>query len=130
MKNKGFTLIELMVVIAIVAILAAIAIPSYQNQVQKTRRADAQAELLNSAQLLERCFTTENSYVGDSCPNFPRSSEDGFYEITAPTLSATEFKLVATPQGAQSQDGGCTQLSIDQLGRKKSIGTADDCWGS
>lgn len=132
MKIRGFTLIELMIVVVVIAILAAIAYPSYQNQVQKTRRADAQSTLLNAAQQLERCFTRFNSYIATGCPDVTGTTEGGFYIITLPTATATAttFTLAATPQGPQTGDP-CGTLTLTQAGARNSDGDASDrCWGS
>ena len=139
MKRRGFTLIELMIVVAVIAIIAAIAFPSYQNQIQKTRRADAQSALLQAAQALERCFTRQNSYVG--CINAPQTSPDGFYVLTFPSPptppgganpSATAFLLQAAPAAGTSQVGDrCGTFTLDQRGNRGSGGApADRCWGS
>ena len=135
MKIRGFTLIELMIVVTLIAIIAAIAIPSYQNQIQKTRRADAQSGLLQAAQAMERCFTRTNTYVG--CLTLPRNSPDDFYSIlfsqNQPTV--TTFRLEARRQGAQANDP-CGTFTLDQRGNRGNI-TADGidpaslrCWGS
>lgn len=130
-KTKGFTLIELMISVAILAIIIAIAVPAYNNQVQKTRRADAQAGLLNAAQILERCFTRTNTYVGcDS--DVPNESPDGFYTLgfdKGPAQSS--YTLQAVPQGNQASDG-CKTFFLDHRGNKSNSAnaTADRCWGS
>lgn len=142
MSSKGFTLIELMIVVVIVAILAAIAYPSYREQVYKSRRSDAQAALLNTAQVLERCYTEYNAYNNAGCPAVNAagnglssaygSTENGYYTLSATTLTANAFTLKATPQGAQSGDQ-CGTLTYDHIGTKgiqdAATGvTAGDCW--
>lgn len=125
---RGITLIELMVVVVIVGILAAIAYPSYQRQVQQTRRSDGQAALLRTAQQLERCFTRANSYVtgcdtaDDLDPGI--ASAESWYLVTATTLTNTQFTIVATPQGAQAADA-CGAMSITHTGNRLPVG---NCW--
>lgn len=122
----GFTLIEVMIVVAIVAILAAIAFPSYARYVEQARRADGKAALLAAAQRLERCYTQNNSYA--DCP-VTAESPDGFYTVAAPTLTATTFTLTATPQGVQATSP-CGTYSITHLGEANVTGSlgVDRCW--
>ena len=128
MKTRGFTLIELMIVVAVVAILAAVAIPSYQNQVQKSRRADAHSALMNAAQAMERCFTRTNTYNGCVIPG---ASQDGFYGLALAGVTATTYTIRAVPQGAQSGDP-CGTFTLDHLGVRDTVpvNTTDRCWGS
>lgn len=127
MKNRGFTLIELMITVAILAIIVGIAVPAYNNQVQKSRRADGQSALLSAAQQLERCFTTTNSYAGCA---YTDTSQDGFYAISRLNEdSAATYTLQAAPQGAQAADTECGTLTLDHLGRKGHADGGTRCWG-
>lgn len=118
LRSKGFTLIELMIVVAVVAILAAIAYPSYLDHVKKTRRSDAQGALMGLANAMERYYTTNNSYAGAAAGGndtgapaiYPDESPlDGsvkFYDLAlvAPT-TATGYTIRATPKNGQAGDG-------------------------
>jgi len=128
----GFTLIELMVVVAVVAILASIAIPSYQEQVRKSRRAQAKADLVEYMQGAERFFTVNNTYVGYALPNAQSPREAGAtarYTLAASTQTATQMVLTATAVGAQAGDR-CGDLSVSNTGLKTESGGAElaDCW--
>jgi type IV pilus assembly protein PilE len=140
----GFTLIEVMIVVSIVAILAAIALPSYQNSVKRANRADAKALLTENAQFLERNFTEANRYDKDAAGNdvvlprteSPRDSSSPMYAISL-TATASIFTLTATPIEGSMMDGDtCGSFTLNQLGQKKIIvnGTVvtgnqvKDCW--
>ncbi len=118
LKQKGFTLIELMIVVAIIAILAAVAFPSYQDQVRKTRRSEAQADLMELASTVERYFTENNTYVGWAVPaSLNQSPRAGTarYVLTVGGVAATTYTLTATPQGGQAADT-CGTMTLDQTG--------------
>jgi type IV pilus assembly protein PilE len=117
---RGFTLIELMIVVAVVAILAAVAFPAYTQYVEQTRRADAQSALLNAAQNLERCFTRNNSYA--NCPDPAGPSPDGFYTITS-DLGATTYTLTATAV----RNDACSPFGIDERGNRTSNAAGTRC---
>ncbi len=127
---RGFTLIELMIVVAVVGILAAIAVPSYNDSVRKSRRAQAKADLVEYAQMAERSFTVNNSYAEFALPRNQSPREPGAdarYTL-AMVNDATTFTITATPQGGQAQDR-CGTLSINQAGAKTSSGAPlQDCW--
>ena len=128
------TLIELLIVVVIIGILAAIAYPSYQEQVRKTRRADGKAMLMEVAQKLERCYTRFASYDAAACDIVADlaadiDSEERYYVISGAPTPAT-FTLTATPQGDQTNDAKCDALTLTNTGDQGSSGTADsdECW--
>lgn len=132
-RQRGFTLIELMIVVAVIAILAAIAYPSYQEQIRKSRRAQAKADMVELTQLAERFRTVNNTYVGFDATsaffgNSPRTGTS-HYGLAMSNETASAFLLTATPSGAQASDR-CGNLTINQAGVKTEDGTADyaDCW--
>jgi len=126
---KGFTLIELLITVAILGIVAMIAIPTYNEQINKTRRSDAKVALLKAAQNLERCFTDNNSYqVSVGCTDYTGSgipSDEGFYTIVG-VQNASAFTLTATAIGAQASDTHCASFSITNTAAKSA--TNADCW--
>lgn len=127
-KSGGWTLIELMMVISIVAVLTAIAYPAYTEQVRKSKRADAIDGLMGAAQVLERCFTRLNSYA--NCPDVTGLTDDQHYDIDfSAGPGATTYTLEATPQGDQTNDA-CGTYSLDHLGNKTVSGDGVRCWGS
>jgi type IV pilus assembly protein PilE len=142
--QRGFTLIELMITVAIIGILASIAYPSYQDSVMKSRRADVKGVLLGLANAMERRFTEANSYCdaggadgADSCgvagtndtgtPSIyaiPAETQS-FYTVTINAATLGSYTLSAEPTGAQTNDT-CGTLTITQTGAK-SPSTAG-CW--
>lgn len=130
----GFTLIEIMITVAIVAILAALAIPAYQESVRKSRRSEARAALTEGAQNFERFFTQNNGYSAAATGILPASTAFYTYSIDAATTAST-FLLTATPTGAQASDK-CGIFKLDQLNNKTvdtsgvSSGalSASECW--
>jgi type IV pilus assembly protein PilE len=127
---RAFSLLELLVVVAVVGVLAAIAWPSYKDTVQKSRRADARVALLEAAQRLERCRTRHESYDHPECP-IPTTSPEGHYQITeSEPRSALTFRLRATPVGAQAGDApNCGWLELDHRGQRAATGKASTaCW--
>lgn len=135
---RGFSLIELMVVVAIIAILSAIAWPMYQNHVTRTSRTAATACVQQAAQFMERFYTLNMRYDVDGDGNavaLPAmecaTSLEGRYVISIESSSATAYSLQAIPQGAQAtRDAECGTLSLDQTGQRdvSGDGGVSACW--
>lgn len=125
MKQYGFTLIELMITVVIISILAAIAYPSYQDSVRQTRRAAAQADLMELASHMERLYTANSSY-GDASTALPDLGTE-FYSVNFASGEPTNstFEIEAAPTGAQTTDS-CGTISISHTGAQGAATT--DCW--
>ena len=131
--QRGFTLIELMIVVSVIAILVAIAYPSYREHVVKTRRAEAKIALEEVAGRLERCFTRFNAYDATDCAAAATAtSENGWYAVSATALAASSYTLTAAPQGAQaSDDTKCGSLTLTHTGIRGQSATPPsgyECW--
>lgn len=135
---RGFTLIELMVVVAVIAILASVAYPSYQDSVRKSRRAQAKADMVELAQRYERFHTVNNRYDGfwagafgsaNAAVNSPSTGGTVAYRITS-VAAVNSFTLTAAPQGNQQKDTRCGTLTLTNTGVKGENGTGalSDCW--
>ena len=142
MKQSGFTLIEMMIVVAIVGILAAISYPSYRDYVERAGRADGKAKLLEIMQAQERFYSQNQTYTANLgagglgygvAANAAVASDEGRYNITAAACGgaiASCVALTADAVGQQASDTKCGDLTLDSRGTKGEGGTltVQDCW--
>jgi type IV pilus assembly protein PilE len=132
---SGFTLVELLIVMVVASILVMVAVPSYQQSVIKSRRADARVALNDVAQRLERCYTQFGAYDAADCGvahGDEIASSEGFYLVTV-TVAAVDglmsYSLSAAPQGTQVNDTDCENLVIDAIGNRSATGEdTAHCW--
>ena len=137
----GFTLIELMIVVAIVAIILAVALPGYQQQVLKTKRSLARGELLEVVARQEQYFVNNKQYATDltnlGYPTNGYGIDDdtnavalgaGLYNISLASATTTAFTLEADPTGGQTRDTRCGKLTLSSTGVKGADGSVSTCW--
>ncbi len=123
-NNKGFTLVELMIVIAILGVLGSLAYPSYVSHVKKANRADGIDSLLALAGRMEEYYMNNDTYVDATVAN--ATSSDGLYTLSITTATAFAYTITATPVGGDSY---CGNLTLNSLGVKgTSAGTVAECW--
>lgn len=128
-RQEGFSLIEIMIVVAIIGILASIAYPGYQRYVVKSRRAAVEACLLQHAQLMERYYTTQLTYVGAAAPTC-EANLASFYAVGfSGAVTARDYTIQAVPTSKQP-DGSCGTLTLGAQGvrTKSGSGTLAECW--
>jgi type IV pilus assembly protein PilE len=139
MKKNGVSLIELMIAVGIVAILAAIAVPSYSAYVKRANRTDATKTMSVIAQALERCYTQNFTYLVNCPANAsPVQSSQGFYTIVVNVVPGTPvtpetYNMTATPLVApQITDAACATFTLDSTGKQGATPVANTktCWGS
>ena len=135
--SSGFSLIELMITLAIVAILASIAVPSYQKYMMSSRRTDATTMLQRVATAEEQYFFAHSAYTDNANNELGLGeggvikSSEGYYTIAITDVTSSAYKLTATPVdgGVQSKDSDCTSFGLNQTGQKTSSPKAfETCW--
>jgi len=117
-RNRGFTLVEVMIALVVVGLLSALAYPTYQQQVAKGRRTDAKQSLLELSQRMERFYTERGTYVGAALGNtglYPNVSSGGYYDLTITVQTLDGFTVKATPRGSQVGDA-CASFLYNQVG--------------
>jgi type IV pilus assembly protein PilE len=135
----GMSLMELMVVVIIIAVLVAIAMPVYSGYVGRTRRVAAEGCMMQTANFMERFYTTKLTYVGATtspitildCMQTSQTGNDYSYTFSSGQPTATTYIVQATPIGVQAtRDAKCGTLTIDQTGTRQVSGsdTLADCW--
>ena len=128
---KGFTLVELMTVVAIIAVIAAIAWPQYTGTQMRARRSDAILGILAAQGFLEKCYTEVRDYTDASCtlPASIAASPKGYYAIALAASATDSYELQATPVagGLQAGDADCAVISITNTGNKTNS-TNTFCW--
>jgi type IV pilus assembly protein PilE len=130
-RSDGFTILELMIAIGIVALLGSLAIPAYENHIQKTKRADAQTALLELSQFMERNYAKNGGYlISGAAPALPftatpRGSNTPSYQISFSAISQQAYTLRAQPTSVQSNDP-CGTLTLAHTG--VTTPTTNNCW--
>lgn len=127
--HHGFTVIELMITLVIVAILASVAIPSYQNQVRASRRSEAREALAAIQAAQERWRSNNVSYATLAALGLPATSTGGNYALSIAAPTATGYTATATAQAKQSSDSACAAITLVVAGNALTYGPLNSCWG-
>jgi type IV pilus assembly protein PilE len=146
-RGKGFTLIELMITVAIVTILASVALPGFMSSIRKSRRTEARTALLDLAARAERFYSTTNSYLdaansltpfdlglaSATTATWPVTLGSGYYSFNATVTTPTAFTFVATAVDTQQKDTDCASFTVTNTGLQSSLNSSNanstaTCW--
>jgi len=124
---RGFTLIEVMIVVVIIALLATVALPAYLDQVRKSRRADAIARISQFQQAQERWRSNNATYGTLANLGIGATTADGYYSLSmTASPTATTYQLLATATGAQASDTNCKFLALSMSGGNTTLLSGPD----
>lgn len=119
-KESGYSMLELMIALAIVGILAAWAIPNYQMTVLKSHRKDMQGQMFEMAAIQEQLRTLNGAYAAQAS----QASDNGRYTVAVAISASLGYSISATATGDQVNDTGCTSLTLDGIGNR----SPQSCW--
>jgi type IV pilus assembly protein PilE len=126
---RGFTLIELVIALTVVAILAAVAIPGYQSQMRASRRAEAREALMRIQAAQERWRSNNVAYAGSvAALGQAATSADGNYALAVTGANAAGYTATATAQAKQASDSACAAITIVVAGNAMTYGPTNACW--
>ena len=130
-RTRGFTLIELMIVIAVLSIIVAVGYPSYMEHVKKSRRAEGMGQLLELADRMERAYSDRGTYPTNISEVYVATTDNGFYTLSIVSANNVSFTVSAAPTSlGQQNDDKCKTFTLTSLGQKTVTDSAmnDQCW--
>ena len=129
---RGVTLIEMVIVVAILMLVAALVYPNYADRALRAKRVDAKSALLSAAAEQEKYFLRNNEFATSLDQLGITETDNNYYELTLTRDTPTTFEITATAQGAQANDTTCESFTINQIGQRTATGDAADsskkCW--
>jgi type IV pilus assembly protein PilE len=130
-KTAGFTLIELMIVLAVLSIIVAIGYPSYQEHIKKSRRAEGMGQLLTLADRMERAYSDTGTYPTNVSEIYTATTDSGLYTLSIVSANNVSFTISAAPTSVKNQDDDkCKTFTLTSLGDQSVTDNSlkDQCW--